>query len=103
MRDRYALYSGIEELEVHFLIDLAAFGITPNYNVALTQEVSAIFHREGHNGLDKLHLGIVLFRAKGASMINACLEIVAAKPSFRNSSKERQYLIPTDGLRVGRK
>ena len=102
MCGRYTLYSTVEQLRDHFLIDQVESEISPNYNVAPTQEVSAIIRREGSNVLTKLHWGLVPFWAKekkiGSKMINARLETVATKPAFRDVFKKRRCLIPADGF-----
>ena len=102
MCGRYALYSSVEQLRKHFPIDQVESEISPNYNVAPTQEVPAIIHSEESNVLTKLHWGLVPFWAKdakiGSKMINARLETVATKPAFRDAFKKRRCLIPADGF-----
>ena len=63
MCGRYTSYIDIEQLKARFPIDLVESGITPSYNVAPTQEVPVILHRETSNVLTKLHWGFVPFWA----------------------------------------
>jgi putative SOS response-associated peptidase YedK len=89
-------------LQEHFPIDVADAQVTPNYNVAPTQEILAIARHEGKNHLKNFHWGLVPFWAKdlsiGNRLINARSETAATKPSFRNAFKERRCLIPSNGF-----
>ena len=75
--------------------------VTPNYNVAPTQEVLAITRHGNKNHLERLHWGLVPFWSKdttiGGRMINARSETVAFKPSFNGVSMAR-CLILADGF-----
>jgi putative SOS response-associated peptidase YedK len=86
----------------HFSIDKALCVVTPNYNAAPTHEILAIFRQYSLNVLEKLHWGLVPRWAKdistGYKMINARLETIATKPSFRDAFKKRKRLIPADGF-----
>lgn len=102
MCGRFVGFRNLKELKEIFPIDKAGCDITANYNVAPSQEILAIFKHEGENWLDKFHWGLVPFWAKDTSignrMINARLETVAEKPSFRNAFKKRRCLILADGF-----
>jgi putative SOS response-associated peptidase YedK len=102
MCGRFVGFRPLEELKKHFPIDVANVKVSPNYNVAPTQEILAITQRDGKNHLEKLHWGLVPFWAKdtsiGRRMINARSETVATKPSFRNAYKNRRCLILADGF-----
>jgi putative SOS response-associated peptidase YedK len=102
MCGRFAGFRPLQELKKHFPIDIAKIKVSPNYNVAPTQEILAITQRDGKNHLEKLFWGLVPFWAKdismGSRMINARSETVAEKPSFRNAFKNRRCLILADGF-----
>ena len=102
MCGRFVGFRRLQELIKHFPIDLANIEVTPNYNVAPTQEILAIARHDEKNHLDKLHWGLVPFWAKdtiiGSRMINARSETVATKPSFRTAFKWRRCLILADGF-----
>ena len=89
-------------LQAYFPIDVADVEVTPNYNVAPTQEILAISRHEDKNHLLKYHWGLVPFWAKdlsiGSRLINARSETVATKPSFRNAFKRHRCLIPSNGF-----
>jgi hypothetical protein len=102
MCGRFVVFSNLEQLKQHFHIDKALSEFTPNYNVAPTQEILAIFLQDGLNVLEKLHWGLVPHWAKdistGYKMINARSETIATKPSFRDAIKKRRCLILADGF-----
>ena len=64
MCGRFVGFRRLEELQPHFPIDVADVEVTPNYNVAPTQEIIAIVRKDGKNHLEKLHWGLVPFWAK---------------------------------------
>ena len=80
----------------------------PDYNVAPTVAVPAIFERkvkdtgEVRRRLAPLVWGLVPSWAKdvsiGSRMINARLETVAEKPAFRKAFAARRCLLPADGF-----
>ena len=102
MCGRFVGFSTLEMLLAHFPIDVADVEVTPNYNVAPTQEILAISRHKDKNHLLKYHWGLVPFWAKdlsiGNKLINARSETVATKPSFRTAFKERRCLIPSNGF-----
>ncbi len=102
MCGRFVEFRRLKELIRHFPIDVAAVEITPNYNVAPTQEILAITRHDEKNHLEKLHWGLVPFWAKdttvGSRMINARSESVVTKPSFKTAFKWRRCLILADGF-----
>lgn len=102
MCGRFAGFTTVEMLQKHFPIDVADIQVTPNYNIAPTQEILAIARHQGENHLSKYHWGLVPFWAKdlsiGTKLINARSETAATKPSFRNAFKRRRCLIPSNGF-----
>jgi putative SOS response-associated peptidase YedK len=102
MCGRFVGYRSFHELKKAFPIDKAACDVAENYNVAPSQEVLAIIKHDNENWLEKLHWGFVPFWAKdisiGSRMINARVETVASKPSFRNAFNKRRCLILADGF-----
>ena len=102
MCGRFVGFRSLDELKGIFPIDKAACEAIANYNVAPSQEILAIARYEGENWLVKFHWGLVPFWAKdisiGSRMINARLESIAEKPSFRNAFKKRRCLILADGF-----
>ncbi len=102
MCGRFVGFRSLDELKGIFPIDKAACEAIANYNAAPSQEILAIAKYEGENWLVKFHWGLVPFWAKdisiGSRMINARLESIAEKPSFRSAFKKRRCLILADGF-----
>lgn len=76
--------------------------LTPRYNIAPTQEVTAVRREEGQRRLTRLRWGLIPAWAKdaslGARLINARAETVAEKPAFRAAFRARRCLILADGF-----
>jgi putative SOS response-associated peptidase YedK len=102
MCGRFVGFRKLEELKQYFPIDVAKCETVANYNVAPTQQILAIARLDGSNVLDRYHWGLVPFWAKdtaiGCKMINARVETVCTKPSFREAFKKRRCLILADGF-----
>jgi putative SOS response-associated peptidase YedK len=109
MCGRYASSASPQDLMEEFEVDDMFDGLPgPDYNVAPTVAVPAIFERrvkdsgEVRRRLAPLVWGLVPSWAKDASigsrMINARLETVAEKPAFRRAFSTRRCLLPADGF-----
>ena len=106
MCGRYALSQAGEDLEEYFEIDEVAGPLPgPDYNIAPTDPVPAVFERDRPGGrarvLAGVRWGLVPSWAKDASdaarLINARMETVAEKPAFRKAFASRRCLLPADG------
>ena len=109
MCGRYATSASPQHLMEEFEVDDVFDGLPgPDYNVAPTVAVPAIFERrakdtgEVRRRLAPLVWGRVPSWAKdpsiGSRMINARLETVAEKPAFRRAFSARRCLLPADGF-----
>jgi putative SOS response-associated peptidase YedK len=102
MCGRFVGFRSLDELKGIFPIDKAACEAIANYNAAPSQEILAIARYEGENWLVTFHWGLVPFWAKdisiGSGMINARVESISEKPSFRGAFKKRRCLILADGF-----
>ena len=109
MCGRYSVSVPTADLMSEFEIDDLFDGVPePDYNVAPTVAVPAIFERtqresgEVRRRLAPLVWGLVLSWAKdrsiGSRMINARVETVAEKPAFRKAFASRRCLLPADGF-----
>ena len=102
MCGRYTLRTPIDVLAEEFQIEEYPSLITPNYNVAPTQEVAAVVEEDEKRKLEMFHWGLIPSWAKdpaiGNKMINARAETVSEKPSFRKAFKVRRCLILADGF-----
>jgi len=75
----------------------------PRYNIAPTQPVPIIHEAEnGQREITLVRWGLIPSWVKDpgafATLINARVETVMEKPSFRNAIKHRRCLIPADGF-----
>jgi putative SOS response-associated peptidase YedK len=102
MCGRYTLRTPVDSLAEAFEIEEYPSSITPNYNIAPTQEVAAVVEEDEKRKLEMLHWGLIPSWAKdpsiGNKMINARAETVAEKPSFRRAFEVRRCLILADGF-----
>jgi putative SOS response-associated peptidase YedK len=112
MCGRYASARAKQELLEAFEVELdgaAEEELRPDYNVAPTKPVYAVMSRVSRTNPDSravrqlrvVRWGLVPAWAKdpsiGSKMINARVETVAEKPSFRKAFAERRCLLPADG------
>ena len=102
MCGRYTLRTSIDVLAEGFEIEEYPSSLSPNYNVAPTQEVAAVVEEDEKRKLELLRWGLIPSWAKdpaiGNKMINARAETVSEKPSFRSAFKKRRCLILADGF-----
>lgn len=101
MCGRFVNHSSLSKIEETFNVDTVTCEVSPNYNIAPSQEVLAVV-RHTDTRLGKLHWGLVPAWSKdlgtGPRLINARSETVSKKPSFRNVYKNRRCLIVADGF-----
>ncbi|MEO9079654.1 MAG: SOS response-associated peptidase [Rhodanobacter sp.] len=73
----------------------------PQYNIAPTQKAPILAHAEGAYAVQATRWGLIPSWAKddkiGSKLINARVETVAEKPSFRAAFKKRRCLVPASG------
>ena len=93
----------VEEFEISFIADEMAEVARPRFNIAPTDLVPAVVERlDGDDVTRKLvplRWGLVPSWAKAptSTMINARVETVAEKPSFRKAASARRCLLPAIG------
>lgn len=109
MCGRYSSSANIARLSEEFEVDDVVDGLPgPDYNVAPTVAVPAVFERRDRASGDvrrrlaPLVWGLVPSWAKdasgGARLINARRETVAEKPAFRRAFRARRCVLPADGF-----
>lgn len=101
MCGRYTLTVQMDELAEHFGCPVIEPVIKPRYNVAPLQIMPVVVNQNGQHQLQMMQWGLVPFWAKeqsiGNKLINARLETLAQKPSFKYAVKERRCIVPADG------
>jgi putative SOS response-associated peptidase YedK len=103
MCGRFTLTRSAAEVAEHFGV-AASPPHAPRFNAAPTQRVLAI--RAARDGVAReavqLHWGLVPFWAKhprdAAKHINARVETLTERPSFREAAARRRCLVPADGF-----
>lgn len=101
MCGRFAFYSPSEATAALFGVD-GALAVEARYNIAPTQYVASVRDNDKQQReLVMLRWGLVPFWAKdpaiGNRMINARVETVAEKPSYRAAFKHRRCVVLADG------
>jgi putative SOS response-associated peptidase YedK len=101
MCGRYTLHHKPKEIEERFDVDPDQELLSPRYNIAPSQIIPVVRHRESRE-MAGLKWGLIPFWAKdpkiGYNMINAKAETLAEKPSFKQALAKRRCLIPADGF-----
>jgi putative SOS response-associated peptidase YedK len=102
MCGRYASARSVDDLAATFGIaedDVDAVP-APDWNVAPTKPVPAVLVRDGRRVLTTLRWGLVPAWSDGVggpAPVNARVESVTEKPSFRDAVRRRRCLLPADG------
>lgn len=101
MCGRYTLQQTTQDLLRRFAVQLVLFDISPRYNIAPSQKI-AVIRGNGERHLEGLTWGLVPFWAKDLKkvkpMINARMETLVEKPTFKAALTRRRCLIPADGF-----
>ncbi|MGG4410825.1 SOS response-associated peptidase [Niallia taxi] len=100
MCGRYSLISELAFLQAK--IDFEFYEeISPRYNISPGQDILAVGYNNGRRVGSYLRWGLVPFWAKdekvGFKLINARMESIDKKPSFRQAFQSRRCLIVSDG------
>ena len=105
MCGRFTLHHTPEEVAERFSAQQKLFEFPPRYNIAPTQPIAVVTqnaHGDGVRALEGYRWGLVPSWAKddsiGSKMINARVETLAEKASFKHALKRRRCLIPADGF-----
>ncbi len=100
MCGRFTLHHTADEIAERFAAEVEPL-LEPRYNIAPTQPVVAVLMEETRS-VQRLRWGLVPSWAKdigiGSRLINARVETIAEKPSFRTALSRRRCLIPADGF-----
>lgn len=102
MCGRYSLTTDAETLAEHFQV-LRHIRFQPSYNIAPSQKILNIVELDdGSRKAVNLFWGLVPSWSKDSKnsghLINARMETIREKPSFRSAFKHRRCLVPADGF-----
>jgi putative SOS response-associated peptidase YedK len=101
MCGRFSQNITLEQIQQHFPVDIITCEIEPRLEVFPSQQVPAIIMHESKTRLGLLTWGLIPSWAKekkGTGHINARMETLDQKPSFRESFMRRRCLIIGDGF-----
>ncbi len=105
MCGRFTLHHTPEDVANRFAVQEILFEFPERYNIAPSQPVAVITQNaygDGVRALEGYRWGLVPSWAKddsmGSKLINARVETLAEKPSFKTALKRRRCLIPADGF-----
>ncbi|MFL2784212.1 MAG: SOS response-associated peptidase [Dehalococcoidia bacterium] len=105
MCGRFTLYSDLAALAERFNFNHSSLPLLPNYNISPTQEVLTV--TQGSNPSFEaqarfMKWGLIppwaIDESIGKRMINARLETIASKPSFKDSFIYKRCLVLSDGF-----
>ena len=100
MCGRYTLAAGADDLAEAFDVPTLTFDLAPRYNIAPGQSAPVVAADGRGKRAGLLTWGLVPAWADepGEPMINARVESVALRPSFREAVERRRCLVPADGF-----
>ncbi|PSB07421.1 hypothetical protein C7B62_19970 [Pleurocapsa sp. CCALA 161] len=102
MCGRFTLNTTANEITRQFEVEVNE-AISPRYNIAPSQQILVIQQKEVARSLLMMKWGLIPSWVKNldswkSNLINARVETVGEKPSFRSAFKHRPCLIPTSGF-----
>jgi putative SOS response-associated peptidase YedK len=96
------LFAPLAAVEEYFEVGEPTVELPPRYNLTPGQAVAVVREHEGVRRLEFVRWGLIPFWAKDAAighkLVNARLEGIAAKPSYREAFARRRCLIPASGF-----
>jgi putative SOS response-associated peptidase YedK len=101
MCGRFTRHHKPEEIAERFDVETIDEAAEPRYNIAPSQIVPVIRHKDGREMI-ACKWGLIPYWSKdpkiGNKMINAKSETLAEKSSFKNALARRRCLVPADGF-----
>ncbi|MGM0641458.1 MAG: SOS response-associated peptidase [Thermotogota bacterium] len=103
MCGRFVTYIPLEQIIKDFDIDISLIDdYTPNYNIAPTNEVLAIYEKDTQKTINKFRWGLVPFWADdpsiGYKMINARAETLSERKTYKPLLKNKRCAIVSNGF-----
>ncbi|MBT7697647.1 MAG: SOS response-associated peptidase [Desulfobacterales bacterium] len=100
MCGRFAQYSSLNAIKGLLSLEKVTCDVKPSYNVAPSRNILAVINHNG-NRLGKLSWGFIPSWAKNIENapkhINARMETINEKPTFKTAFRNKRCLIPADG------
>ena len=99
MCGRFALTDSEEKIILRFGLNNSKGIINPRYNISPSEKIPVVLRKNGIHYLELMKWGMVPYWSKDKTqLINARVETVTEKPSFREAIKKRRCLIPANGF-----
>ena len=103
MCGRFSLHTPESQIREAFNLEhTESLGLEPRFNIAPSQDIPIIRDTESSREMVMAHWGLIPNWSKEPktkySTINARIESVAEKPTYRTPFKRRRCLIPADGF-----
>ena len=103
MCGRFSLHTPESQIREAFNLEhTEPLGLKPRYNIAPSQDIPIIRDTDAGQEMVMARWGLIPSWSKESktkySTINARIESVAEKPTYRSSFKRKRCLIPTDGF-----
>ena len=107
MCGRYTLARSQQELSERFGVRQLFVDLTPRYNIAPTQKVPIVLTQDEERAIQIFQWGLIPSWVKdlraAKPLINARVETLAEKASFKKSLVSRRCIVPADGFYEWRK
>lgn len=101
MCGRYTITADLDGISWRFGAERPDDSFSPSYNAAPTQTLPVVTLEKGRRQVRMMRWGLVPHWAKdtslGSKLINARIETLAEKPSFRQSLLGKRCIVPADG------
>ena len=99
MCGRYSLTDCEEKIIFYFGLHNSKVILKPRYNIYPSEKIPIIVQRDGLLQLEFMKWGLIPIWSKSRKpFINARVETIKEKPSFRQAIKKRRCLVPANGF-----
>jgi putative SOS response-associated peptidase YedK len=102
MCGRFTLSTPAQQIAALFGAEAPASPVRPRYNIAPTQSVPVLLRKDQKVAFAEMRWGLIPSWSRddraASSLVNARIETLEEKPSFRDSVPARRCLVPADGF-----
>jgi len=99
MCGRFALTDCEEKIIYSFGIRNSRVILNPRYNISRSEKIPVILEKDGLLNLEFMKWGLIPFWSKlKTPLINARIETLKEKPSFKHAINKRRCLVPSNGF-----
>lgn len=99
MCGRFVLTDDKDKILHTFGIEMSEINLTPRYNIYPSERIPVVIKEDGLCLLKIMEWGLIPFWSKKPKpIINARIESISEKPSFRSALRNRRCIIPANGF-----